>query len=265
MSTPRETALARLRHWATPGRRAQLIAAAWTAGETRIAVLAEAGNVSRQTVYTDLAEHGIAPAADRPKEEDLMPQTITVNGYTGTEELTLNPGESWHSRYDDAHPGNTITDQGEKAKATYRWLLEQTDSIMAARWYNTLAPLAASAGQARQDAQRALHRVETTWAALRNASRWQAALHVYVEAVHSAREAITTWQQAAQAFADHPIYKDRAIQSAYEQLVPSGPVLQPDTEAAAAALAELEDTHRRRQAITRETLGMAPTGGAAEE
>ena len=54
MSTERENALAALREWSVPGRRADLVAAAWNAGATVVAI-AEAARVgSRHTIYDDL-------------------------------------------------------------------------------------------------------------------------------------------------------------------------------------------------------------------
>lgn len=81
----RDQALAELRMWSAPGRRAELIAAAWDAGETRVAVLAEAARVSRPTVYADLRSRGIDPET-RPREDTTPMTTLTIEGFTGDPE-----------------------------------------------------------------------------------------------------------------------------------------------------------------------------------
>jgi hypothetical protein len=62
VALPQVTALTRHRELArrcTPERRAVLVAAAWRAGETDMHLLAYYAGVSRDTIYSDLAKHGI--------------------------------------------------------------------------------------------------------------------------------------------------------------------------------------------------------------
>jgi hypothetical protein len=243
----REQALAELRMWSAPGRRAELIAAAWDAGETRVSVLAEAARVSRPTVYADLRAKGIGPET-RPREDTLM-TTLTIEGFTGTEadaDLLLR-------RMRDA-------DDEERMR-----LMVLHDVLQRQR---RMGAALREEERARAQRDRALHLVETRWEDLSTASAWLAAHHAYIVAVDEARAAIDAWaavahetwkQQTRAARWDYALEAERAAE---EQIRAAGhqPVTLLDTDPAPVAeqlRAELEQTHAHRARLTAQTLGVA--------
>lgn len=255
--TSRETALAELRAWATPGTRARLIAAAWTAGEHNVVVLAEAAGVTRQTVYTDLAEHGVDPRTQR-QETPSMYHPITIDGTTGTEPQDEHTTRAFLEELDRtvrAAGFDREADEEAYLRAQYVLLQQHWVAHAAARWHNTALEWADALAQARADAQRALHLVETRWHALRTARAWQAAHHAWIEAVHQARKALDSWQAALDEARPHiPPALDAAARKVYVEKVPADQRIDIDFDAAAIARTELEETTRERKAITQETL-----------
>jgi hypothetical protein len=253
MTSDRERAMAALRTWSAPGVRAQLIAAAWRAGETSISALADAANVSRPTVYTDLESCGINPRTDRTEKPPAM-QTITVGPFTGT--------ESNHQRdilaQDLLRRIDAMPKSPERTRLVGEALERHHHEFGVARYHNGLLPYVARAAEARENAQRALHVVESRWDALRTARAWLAAHHSYVEAVATARTAIRAWGEATAECAtqQRKLTSGWLTPDVYDQYVPAGQqlVVIDDTDAAALAATELEETYTSRRAIVRETL-----------
>jgi hypothetical protein len=262
MTPDRERAMAALRAWAAPGARARLLEQAWRAGETNIAALADAAGVTRPTVYADLESRGINPRTDR--QETPTMQTITVGPYTGAEtteqrNATLN---AIMAKYQQAAADGALS----TADAAAAWAEESRTDLRryeAARYHNTLLPYARREADAREAAHRALHRVETAWAALRTARAWMAAHHCYVETVADAGTAIDTWITAAQETqAQHDnfvarTFGDLAREGGYEQHVAEPDRITVGADTATLARVELEETAARRRAIAAETLRLA--------
>jgi hypothetical protein len=251
VTSQRERALNDLRAYSAPGTRARLLQAAWDAGETRIAVLAEAAGITRQTVYTDLASRGIDPRTDRPEENTGMYHTITINGLTGSDTETTNEAIA------AAYRQHTTQPAGSDVTRCSRWAAGYVKAWDAAKAHNRMVPAANAVAEARQDAQRALRVVETRWEALRTARAWEAAHHAYVEAVHDARRRISTWQHAT----DEAARQVRELTTNLSELdrvyathVPADDRIDLDWDAPKLALTELEETHRQRRAIAAETL-----------
>jgi hypothetical protein len=263
VSTDRETALAELRQWGTPGRRAALIARAWLAGETNVKALAEAAGVSRPTVYADLTDHGIDPAADRPREEIPMYAPITVDGYTGNEPAHT---QYWVELFHQQHPeeAQSLQEESSDPGPFFAWVYQETDKVNAARYHNAVAPIVRAQTESREVAWRAMRRVGTAWQDLRTATAaaWPAARLRYVEAVHDAREALGRWADDAAELARQTKQHHPDGTTAYAKLVPDGPSLAADTDTAALVLTELEETHRRRQAILTEATTQTGEPGA---
>lgn len=246
-----------LRAWSAPGRRAELIAAAWDAGETTISALAEAARVSRPTVYADLRALGIDPE-QRPQEETPMPTTMTIEGLTGDPENDHATIDAALGGYLAQHPDG----HGISAEESRLHQLHQVLNI-----YNRLVETVARENAARRERDRTLHLVENRWEALETAQRWLAAHHSYVKAVAAARNAINTWETAAAeldtvpalrpgAVADHllDVYERKVLAAGYP------PVDKPELDVAteAARLREhVETTHARRQQLAAETLPLA--------
>jgi hypothetical protein len=244
--------MAALRDWSIPGRRADLVAAAWQAGETNIVALAEAARTSRPTVYADLRSRGIDPD-DRPKENTVI-APVVIEGIDG---LDQDQGGRWHldsiHRWVAEHPDEDASTEGFRLLALFDTL----------RRYNTLRPLLQTEQSARADRDRALHLVETRWEALSTAAAWPAAHHSYVVAVDGAHTAIDAWEKEATAakkveFVVHG--EERA--AAYEQILGAGhPSVEPlaiDPAAVAQELHEdLDRRHERRKQLAAQTLGVA--------
>jgi hypothetical protein len=254
MTPARERAMAALREWAAPGARAQLIAAAWRAGEHNVAALAEAADVSRPTVYADLASVGIDPRTDRTERPVIG--TITLGPFTGTE--TLAQVDAVHRAHLATMPRSGTPLEQEAHVHAGGVLLDQE---YLARYHNGLVADAQAEAEAREAAQQALHRVEVTWAALSTARAWHAAHHAYVVAVDDARRTVAAWLAAARATAatrDELVgYGARGAEPAkYRQYVPEDQQITVDPDAPAAAAAALEETYERRRALVRETLGL---------
>lgn len=255
MTTDRERALAKLRAWSTPGRRADLLAAAWHAGETTIRVLAEAARVSRPTVYEDLTARGITPASDRGKEGTGMYATITLDGYTGAE-------TEWAQLRSLVPPEDADAGTGAGAREAFR---RATEGWMLAKWHNDLVPAANTVAEARMDASTRLERVEAAWNDLDDAAAWQAAHHRYVKAVHQARAALQRWKHLADELARQAGLTLHATPSSafYRSSVPAEQQITFDADVAATKLARLEAQHAQRRAILAETLGLPTAGPAA--
>jgi hypothetical protein len=251
MSASRETALAALRNWSAPGRRAVLVAAAWTAGETNISALAEAGRISRPTVYADLRSVGINPD-DRPEEPMTSPAMldgITGDGSEAEERLMR---EALTRFAEQAAPGTA--DQAGAVR-----LLCLPDML---RWYNNQRRNLQEERVARQERDRLLHLVEVRWEALSTAAAWHAAHHAYVLAVDDARIAMDMWEERADKAARLQAKpgEGEAERLIYEEIQAAGyPVLDvlPNNIAVTADLMRdvLEQAHARRRALASETLG----------
>jgi hypothetical protein len=90
LDDPRGQALAALRAWASNQRpaRPNLVAAAWRAGARNVAELARAADVSRDTIYADLAGQGI------DYRDRRQPQAVTPRGFAVYVELVDRHGSS---------------------------------------------------------------------------------------------------------------------------------------------------------------------------
>lgn len=264
MISERERAVAALRAWAAPGIRARLIAEAWLAGEHNIAALAQAANVTRQTVYTDLESRGISPRTDRQEARTM--QTITLGPFCGIVTDTQFDEHadqliwSYRQRASAMAEDSPAPDSAELVKALTEEMQTYHHQYTAVRYHNTLVPFIHRVQSARESAGRALHRVETAWAALSTARSWHAAHHSYVQAVHEAREAAQTWVSVAQELTakDAELRRELpAVDAAYPRLVEATTRITVDEDevcAASLALTELEETHARRRAVATETL-----------
>ncbi|MGW1129864.1 hypothetical protein [Streptomyces sp. NPDC002526] len=265
MSTHRDTALAELRDWSRPGRRADLIAAAWQAGETTVAVLAEAARISRPTVYADLRSRGIDPD-HRPKDTTMitMLEPLDIEGFTGVpERMDVELGaalQRWEFAHPDAGP-NLATAAGMRLAALMDTVARYAD----------VRDLLAHEQVARAERDRLLHQVAVRWEALSTTAAWLAAHHAYVLAVDEARIAVTMWQERADAararmwFCGSP--RDEA---AYRQIQEAGhPALEDAVAAldrnpgvtASMLLADLDQAHERRMALAAQTLSHATAAG----
>ncbi|MEU0665259.1 hypothetical protein AB0N20_02945 [Streptomyces griseoincarnatus] len=260
MSTEREDALAALREWSVPGRRADLVAAAWKAGATVVAI-AEAARVgSRQTIYDDLRARGIDPRS-RPKEKN-MPAPITVEGLNGITDLEDNDSPVaravLQARGDLASPG---------LNAEARRLMTLS---LAVGQYNDLRAALVDEEEARAERDRARHLVDVRWEALADPNSkgsWLHGHHAYVVAVDNAHRAIDAWKAAADLLQRKGSFQrgegDNLLADAYEQsILPAGhpPVSKPDIDAEAEAARlheELDAEHSRRKALAADTLGLA--------
>jgi hypothetical protein len=261
----RQQALDALRAWsatAAPETRARLIERAWNAGEHNVSALAEAADVTRKTIYADLESRGINARTDR--QETPVMQTITIGPYTGLDgddELEANL-RAIRQKYQVPHDADDATVRAA-ARAFHEEGVRHMQQFEAARYHNTLAPFAQREAEAREAAQRALHRVETAWAALRTARAWHAAHHSYVETVHAARHAVTAWRDAAEEmYAQDGELSGRMFhKDAYAKHVPEDQHIRVDGDTPKLTLVELEETHARRRAVAAETLGL--TGDVA--
>ncbi len=240
-----------LRDWSKPGRRAELLAAAWQAGETNIAALAEAARISRPTVYADLRSRGIEPD-HRPKEHTTMTSTpVVIDGVTGEslEDLRILVDE-----FVRTHPG-------DKAAAD-RYIKDIQPIFFAVYRYTQLRKVLTGAEQARRDRDRALHLVETRWEALNTAANWLAAHHAYTVAVDEARTAIDTWAKASGRAREATWFTDGEAEVYEQRILPAGypPVAPIETtgEDEARRLHEkLDAAHARRKTLAAETLACA--------
>jgi hypothetical protein len=261
VSTRRDDALTALREWSTPGRRAQLLADAWLAGETTVAVLAEAARCVRTTVYSDLRSRGIDPD-HRPKGNSVILNLspLDIEGFTGV-------GERLDAEYDAAlrrwaaeHPAATQ----EEAKTEGMRLVGLMDTTYR---YADVRDLLAHEQVARAERDRLLHQVELRWEALNTAAAWLAAHHAYVVAVDEARIAIDMWRERAEAARRRPFFcSSPRDEAAYLQIQQAGhPALeqalaqldQAPAETAEQLRADLDQAHERRLQLAAETLRRA--------
>ncbi|MGW0844298.1 hypothetical protein ACWD26_29995 [Streptomyces sp. NPDC002787] len=260
MRTERENALAKLREWSVPGRRADLALAAWNAGATVVEIAEAARAKSRQTIYDDLKSRGIDPR-DRPKEKNIT-APITVEGLNGINDLDDNDSPVaravLRARDDLASP---------ELNAEARRLMTLS---LAVGQYNDLRARLAEEEGARAERNRARHLVDVRWEALADPNSkgsWLHGHHAYVIAVDSAHRAIDAWKAAAERLQStasfHRGEGDNLMADAYEQFIlPAGhpPVSKPDIDAEAEAARlheELEAEHNRRKALAAETLAVA--------
>ncbi|MEV7123762.1 hypothetical protein [Kitasatospora griseola] len=221
MTTQSDEAITELRAWSRPGRRAELIAAVWDAGEQRIPVLAEAARISRPTVYTDLRSRGIEPS-DRSEQDAVLTSEftpVTLDGFTGNDPVADAAlfEQRLRARLDE-DPARSAGEEGSR-------LLELLDTV---RLYNKLRPLQIAEQIARRERDRALHQVEARWEALMSTpAGWLAAHHAYVVALKNARTAITAWSQRAQIAVEaqaaaQAAQLDLTTQRAYQEILAAG-------------------------------------------
>ncbi|GHJ19137.1 hypothetical protein [Streptomyces albus] len=267
MSTKRDEALAALRDWSLPGRRADLITAAWQAGETTIAVLAEAARVSRPTVYADLRSRGINPD-DRPKKGHAMLALapLDIEGFTGRYETADDEYTAALRRWKADHPEA----DGDQAHAEGMRLVALMDT--AARYADVRDRLAREQ-HARAERDRALHKVEVQWEALSTATAWLAAHHAYVVAVDDARTAIDVWRESAESALQRPWFcSSPRDEAAYRQIVAAGhPALeealteldQTPAQTAESLRADLDQADEHRRRLAAQTLSLAGQGSGS--
>ncbi|AEY94381.1 hypothetical protein SHJG_p266 (plasmid) [Streptomyces hygroscopicus subsp. jinggangensis 5008] len=257
--------MAALRDWSKPGRRADLLAAAWQAGETNVSALAEAARVSRPTVYADLRSRGIDPD-HRPKGNNVITLSpLNIEGFTGV-------GDRLDAEYDAAlrrwaadHPAAAH----EEAKAEGMRLVALMDTTYR---YADVRDLLAHEQVARAERDRLLHQVELRWEALSTATAWLAAHHAYVLAVDEARIAIDMWRERAEAALKRKFFcMSERDEAAYRQIQEAGhPALEPaiaDLDRTPAQTAEqlranLDQAHQRRMELASQTLRLAGAGGS---
>ncbi|MEU0031993.1 hypothetical protein, partial [Streptomyces sp. NPDC006335] len=230
MSTRRDDVMAALRDWSKPGRRADLLAAAWQAGETNVSALAEAARISRPTVYADLRSRGIDPD-HRPKGNSVITiSPLDIEGFTGVGERLDTEFDAALRRWAAEHPTATR----EEGQTEGRRLAALMDTTFR---YADVRDLLAHEQVARAERDRLLHQVELRWEALSTAAAWLAAHHAYVLAVDEARIAIDMWRERAEAALKRPFFCASGREdAAYRQIQEAGhPALEQ-------ALADLDRT-----------------------
>lgn len=249
--------MAALRDWSKPGRRADLVAAAWQAGETNVSALAEAARISRPTVYADLRSRGIDPD-HRLKGTSVITNLspLDIEGFTGVGERLDAEFDAALRRWAAEHPTATQ----EEGKAAGMRLVSLMDTTYR---YADVRDLLAHEQVARAERDRLLHQVELRWEALGTAAAWLAAHHAYVVAVDEARIAIDMWRERAEAALKRPFFcmSDRE-EAAYRQIQEAGhPALEQalaDLDRTPAQTAEqlrasLDQAHERRLQLAAET------------
>ncbi|MFD8621704.1 hypothetical protein [Streptomyces sp. NPDC059513] len=265
MSTRRDDVMAALRDWSKPGRRADLLAAAWQAGETTVSALAEAARISRPTVYADLRSRGIDPD-HRPKGTSVITNLspLNIEGFTGTGETMDAECDAAMRRWAAQHPD--LDPRGPEGHAEGMRLVAMMDTV--ARYADVRDRLAHEQ-VARAERDRLLHQVELRWEALSTATAWLAAHHAYVLAVDEARIAIDMWNERAESARKRPFFcSSPRDEAAYQQIQEAG---HPALEEALADLdpapgvttytlrANLNQAHERRMALAAETRQLATT------
>ncbi len=252
--------MAALREWSRPGRRADLLVAAWQAGETNVSALAEAARVSRPTVYADLRSRAIDPD-HRPKGNNVITLSpLDIEGFTGVGERLDAEFDAALRRWAAEHPTATH----EEGKAEGMRLAALMDTTYR---YADVRDLLAHEQVARAERDRLLHQVERRWEALSTAAAWLAAHHAYVLAVDEARIAIDMWRERAEAALKRPFFCDSPrSEAAYRQIQEAGhPALEPalaDLDQTPARTAEqlranLDQAHERRMELASQTLRLA--------
>lgn len=260
--------MAALRDWSKPGRRADLLAEAWQAGETNVSALAEAARISRPTVYADLRSRGIDPD-HRPKGTSVITNLspLDIEGFTGVGERMDAEYDAALRRWVDLRPG--INPRGPQAHAEGMRLVALMDTV--AR-YADVRDLLAHEQVARAERDRLLHQVELRWEALSTAAAWLAAHHAYVLAVDEARIAIDMWRERAEAALRRPWFcSSPRDEAAYEEIKEAGhpaleqPLADLDRKPAQTAeqlRANLDQAHARRMELASETLRLAGAGSS---
>lgn len=253
--------MAALRDWSKPGRRADLLAAAWQAGETNVSALAEAARISRPTVYADLRSRGIDPD-HRPKGNSVITKLspLDIEGFTGVPERLDAEFDAALRRWAAEHPNATQ----EEGKAEGMRLVGLMDTTYR---YADVRDLLAHEQVARAERDRLLHQVELRWEALSTAAAWLAAHHAYVLAVDEARIAIDMWRERAEAALQRPFFcSSPRDEAAYRQIQEAGhPALEQalaDLDRKPAQTAEqlranLDQAHERRMGLAAQTLHVA--------
>ncbi|MFC9431521.1 hypothetical protein [Streptomyces sp. NPDC056987] len=260
MSTRRDNAMAALRDWSRPGRRADLLASAWQAGETTIAALAEAARISRPTVYADLRSRGIDPD-HRPKGTSVITNLspLDIDGFTGVAETMDAEYDAALRRWAAEHPD--VDPRGPEAHTEGMRLVSLMDATYR---YADVRDRLAHEQVARAERDRLLHQVELRWEALSTAPAWLAAHHAYVLAVDEAGIAIDMWRERAETAAARPFFcSSPRDEAAYRQIQEAGhPALEEalaDLDRTSAQTAEqlhanLDQAHRRRTELAAHTL-----------
>ncbi len=250
--------MAALRDWSRPGRRGDLVAAAWQAGETNVSALAEAGRITRPTVYADLRSRGIDPD-HRPKGTSVITNLspLDIEGFTGVGELLDAQFDAALRRWAAEHPTATQ----EQGKAEGMRLVGVMDMTYR---YADVRDLLAHEQVARAERDRLLHQVELRWEALSTAAAWLAAHHAYTVAVDEARIAIDMWRERAEAALKRPFFcSSPRDEAAYRQIQEAGhPALEQaladldrtPAQTAEQLLANLDQAHERRQKVAAATL-----------
>lgn len=257
--------MAALRDWSKPGRRADLLAAAWQAGETNVSALAEAARVSRPTVYADLRSRGIDPD-HRPKGTSVITNLspLDIEGFTGVAERLDAEFDAALRRWAAEHPTAT-KEEGQTEGMRLAALMDTSYR------YADVRDRLAHEQVARAERDRLLHQVELRWEALSTAAAWLAAHHAYVLAVDEARIAIDMWRERAETAARRPFFcSSPRDEAAYRQIQEAGhPTLEQaladldpaPAQTAEQLLANLDQGHQRRMGLAAETLRLATTGG----
>ncbi len=253
--------MAALRDWSKPGRRADLLATAWQAGETNVSALAEAARISRPTVYADLRSRGIDPD-HRPKGTSVITNLspLDIEGFTGV-------GERMDAEYDAAllrWRAKNPTAEYEEGKVEGMRLVALMDTV--ARYADVRDRLAHEQ-VARAERDRLLHQVELRWEALSTAAAWLAAHHAYVLAVDEARIAIDMWRERAETAKGCMWYcSSPRDEAAYRQIQEAGhPALEQEladldptpAQTAEQLRANLDQAHERRMGLAAETRQLA--------
>ncbi|MFF3726845.1 hypothetical protein ACFYYM_31265 [Streptomyces erythrochromogenes] len=257
----RDEVMAALRDWSMPGRRADLLAAAWQAGETNVSALAEAARVSRPTVYADLRSRGIDPD-HRPKGKSVITNlaALDIEGFSGVADRLDAEFDAALLRWRDEHP-DAAYEEGQAEGMRLVGLMDTTYR------YADVRDRLAHEQVARAERNRLLHQVELRWEALSTAVAWLAAHHAYVVAVDEAGIAIDMWRERAEVALKRPFFcSSPGDEAAYRQIQEAGyPALEqalgdldqvPD-QTAARLRADLEQAHARRLELASATLRSA--------
>jgi hypothetical protein len=189
--TENDDTLSALRDWSRPGRRAELVAAAWLANHSVVAI-AEAARVTRPTVYSDLRSQGIDPETTKRTEgETMLTLDISIMNMTGIDADDSQLVDGLYAKARELDP-----DSPEMDTARNEIILALQVSLLLSQ-YREIAPTLDPEADARAALDRAMHVEQTRWEALATAESWLAAHHAWIVADDNAHKAIDAWQAAA--------------------------------------------------------------------
>lgn len=246
----RDDALNALRNWSEPGKRDRLIREAWMAGETNVAVLAEAARCARQTVYTSLHRSGIDP--DARGKGKIMQERLVIEGLNGDIDDLLD--DSPIARAVLAHHQNP----SEETQAEKDRLMSIHGVLM---HYNKAVPLLNAEAELCAERDRTRHLVDMRWEELGNlraSDSWLSAHHRYRESIAEARLVIEAWAVQAEKVKSHALIPEK-WQALYQQVIVDAghpPLVIPTVLDADKFYEDLDCVTAERDSIVQETASL---------